>query len=66
MLAPRHFAAMQEQIAIDAILGPTEQVSVPVPEPVIAPTPESAAPSAASRPCTPDLPFDLRCHLGLQ
>lgn len=85
MLAPRHFAAMQEQMAVDAalarleieqfqraapaiyaILGRLEQVTVPLPAPVVAPAPESAAPPIASRPGAPDLPFDLRYHLGLQ
>ena len=85
MLAPRHFAAMQEQIAVDtalarlefeqfqraapaiyAILGRTEQVTVPVPAPVVAPAPKSAAPPVAIRPGAPDLPYDLRYHLGLQ
>lgn len=85
MLAPRHFATMRDQMAIDAalarlefehlqsvapaiygILGRTEQVTVPVPAPVVAPAPESAAPPVASRPGAPDLPYDLRYHLGLQ
>lgn len=84
ILAPRHFAAMQEQMAVDAalarleleqfqratpaiyaILGRTEQVTVPVPAPVVAPAPESAAPPVAIRRNAPDLPFDLRYHLGL-
>lgn len=85
MLAPRHFATMREQMAIDAalarlelealldaapaihaILGRTEQVTVPVPAPVVTPAPESAAPPVAIRPGAPDLPYDLRYHLGLQ
>ncbi|MGA1807563.1 MULTISPECIES: hypothetical protein [Sphingobium] len=86
MLAPRHFATMMEQMAIDAtlarlerealleaapaiyaIMGHTEQVTVPVPAPVVSLEPASAAQSlpvpVASRPAPPD---GLRQRLGLQ
>lgn len=86
MLAPRHFAAMQEQMAVDAalfrlelehltqaapaiyaILGRTEQVTVPAPAPVVAREPESAAPPVpaplVARPLAPD---GLRQRFGLK
>jgi len=86
MLAPRHFAAMKEQMAIDATLARLElehliqaapaiyaamgRTAVPMPAPVVMPEPEPAAPPEpvplAARPGAPDLPFDLRYHLGLR
>ncbi len=83
MLAPRHFAAMREQMAIDATLARLERealveaapaiyaamgrTAVPVPAPVVIPEPEPVAPEpVAVRPGAPDLPFDLRYHLGLR
>lgn len=83
MLAPRHFAAMQEQMAIDAALARLERealieaapaiyaaigrTAVPVPAPVVMPEPEPVAPEpVAVRPGAPDLPYDLRYHLGLR
>ena len=88
MLAPRHFATMREQMAIDAVMhrlemeqlrraapaisaifADMEPVTVPMPAPVVTPKPESAAPLPAPlaiRPGAPDLPFDLRYHLGLR
>jgi hypothetical protein len=86
MLAPRHFAAMREQMAIDAALARLERealieaapaiyaamgrTAVPVPAPVVMPEPEPAPPPTpvplVSRPGAPDLPFDLRYHLGLR
>lgn len=85
MLAPRHFAAMREQMAIDATLARLERealieaapaiyaaigrTAVPVPAPVVMPEPEPAPPDpvpVAVRPGAPDLPFDLRYHLGLR
>ena len=86
MLAPRHFATMREQMAIDAALARLELEALidaapvvnaimrggaaPVPEPVVMPEPEPVAPPVhvpvAARPGAPDLPFDLRYHLGLQ
>lgn len=87
MLAPRHFAAMQEQMAIDAALARLEferfqraapaiyaalgrsHLAAPMPAPVVMPEPAPVAPPApepVARPGAPDLPFDLRYHLGLQ
>lgn len=83
MLAPRHFAAMQEQMALDAIMHHLEmeqlrqaapaiyaimgRTAVPMPAPVVMPEPEPVAPEpVAVRPGAPDLPFDLRYHLGLR
>lgn len=83
MLAPRHFAAMHEQMAIDATLARLEcealieaapaiyaamgRTAVPVPAPVVMPAPEPVAPEpVAVRPGAPDMPFDLRYHLGLR
>lgn len=84
MLAPRHFATMREQMAIDAALARLERealigaapaiyaamgrTAVPVPAPVVIPEPEPAPPPAPvlARPGAPDLPYDLRYHLGLQ
>lgn len=83
MLAPRHFAAMQEQMAIDATLARLElealieaapaiyaaigRTTVPMPAPVVIPEPEPVAPEpVAVRPGAPDLPYDLRYHLGLR
>lgn len=85
MLAPRHIAAMREQMALDAVMHRLEcealieaapaiyaamgRTSVPVPAPVVMPEPEPAPPPApvpVSRAGAPDLPFDLRFHLGLK
>lgn len=84
MLAPRHFAAMHEQMAIDAALARLELEALidAAPRiqaimrggaaPMLAPVviPEPAPPPApvpvAVRPSAPDLPFDLRYHLGLR
>ena len=83
MLAPRHFAAMHEQMAIDAALARLERealieaapaiyaamgrTAVPMPAPVVMPEPEPVAPEpVAVRPGAPDLPYDLRYHLGLR
>jgi len=84
MLAPRHFATMREQMAIDATLARLERealieaapaiyaamgrTAVPMPAPVVTPEPEPAPPPAplVARPGVPDLPYDLRYHLGLQ
>jgi hypothetical protein len=85
MLAPRHFAAMREQLAIDATLARLElealieaapaiyaamgRTAVPVPAPVVMPEPEPVPPPApvpVSRAGAPDMPFDLRFHLGLR
>jgi hypothetical protein len=84
MLAPRHFATMREQMAIDAALARLEREALieaapaiiaimrggaaPVPAPVVMPDPDPVAPpvSVAPRPGAPDLPYDLRYHLGLQ
>jgi hypothetical protein len=82
MLAPRHFATMQEQMAIEATLARLEREALteaapaiyaalgrarpePVPAPVVMPEPEPVA--AAPMPArAPDMPFDLRFHLGLK
>lgn len=86
MLAPRHFATMRDQMAIDAALARLElealidaapaiyaaigRTAVPMPAPVVMPEPEPVAPPVpvpvAVRPGAPDLPFDLRYHLGLR
>ena len=83
MLAPRHFATMREQMAIDAALARLElealidaapaiyaaigRTAVPMPAPVVMPEPEPVAPEpVAVRPGAPDMPFDLRYHLGLR
>lgn len=83
MLAPRHFAAMREQMAIDAVMHRLEcealveaapaiyaamgRTAVPMPAPVVMPEPEPVAPEpVAVRPGAPDLPYDLRYHLGLR
>jgi len=56
--------------AIYALLGRTEQVTVPVPAPVLTPEPEPVTPPVpeplVARPGAPDVPFDLRHRLGLQ
>lgn len=85
MLAPRHFATMRDQMAIDAALARLElealidaapaiyaamgRAAVPMPAPVVMPDPEPVAPPVpvpAARPGAPDMPFDLRYHLGLR
>lgn len=84
MLAPRHSAAMREQMAIDATLARLERealieaapaiyaamgrTAVRVPAPVVITDPEPAPPPAplVARPGAPDMPFDLRYHLGLR
>lgn len=86
MLAPRHFATMREQMAIDATLARLELEclldaapaitaimagrAAPMPAPVVMPEPEPAPPPTpvpvAVRPGAPDMPFDLRYHLGLR
>ncbi|TXG98887.1 MAG: hypothetical protein E6R08_03565 [Nevskiaceae bacterium] len=86
MLAPRHFATMRDQMAIDATLARLElehliqaapaiyaamgRTAVPLPAPVVMPEPEPVAPPVpepvAVRPGAPDLPYDLRYHLGLR
>lgn len=88
MLAPRHFAAMHEQMAIDAALARLELEAlldaapainaimaglrpdaVAVPAPGVTAEPESAPapmPALSVRPGAPDLPYDLRYHLGLR
>ncbi len=86
MLAPRHFATMRDQMAIDAALARLElealidaapaiyaamgRTAVPMPAPVVMPEPEPLAPPVqvpvAVRPGAPDMPFDLRYHLGLR
>lgn len=86
MLAPRHFATMRDQMAIDAALARLERealidaapriyaamgrTAVPMPAPVVIPDPEPVAPPVsvpvAVRPGAPDLPYDLRYHLGLR
>lgn len=58
---------IQAAPAIYAVMGRT---AVPVPAPVVMPEPEPAAPPepapVAVRPGAPDMPFDLRYHLGLR
>jgi len=88
MLAPRHFATMREQIAIDATLARLELEhlqnvapvvkamlaglradAAPAPAPVVTAESESASapmPVPSVRPGAPDMPFDLRYHLGLR
>lgn len=84
MLAPRHFATMREQMAIDETLARLEREALieaapaitaimaggaaPMPAPVVMPELKPAPPPApvAARPGAPDLPYDLRYHLGLQ
>lgn len=83
MLAPRHFATMREQMAIEAALARLERealieaapaiyaaigrTAVPMPAPAVMPEPEHVAPEpVAVRPDAPDLPYDLRYHLGLR
>lgn len=85
MLAPRHFATVLEQMAIDATLALELEAlldaapaitaimvggAAPMPAPVVMPDPEPVASPVpapvASRPGAPDLPYDLRYHLGLQ
>lgn len=85
MLAPRHFAAMREQMALDAVMHRLEcealveaapaiyaaigRTAAPVPAPVVIPEPEPAPPPApvpVPRSGAPDMPFDLRFHLGLK
>jgi hypothetical protein len=86
MLAPRHFATMHEQMAIDATLARLElehliqaapaiyaamgRTAVSMPAPVVMSEPEPAAPPApmpvVARAGAPDMPFDLRYHLGLR
>lgn len=85
MLAPRHFAAMREQMAIDATLARLERealieaapaiyaamgrTAVPLPAPVVMPEPEPVPPPTpvpVTRAGAPDMPFDLRYHLGLR
>jgi hypothetical protein len=56
--------------AAPAIYAAMGRLVVPVPAPVVMPEPEPAAPPEpvplAARPGAPDLPFDLRYHLGLR
>ncbi len=56
--------------AIHAALGSTrtDAVPVPLPAPVVMPEPEPAPPPAPvpMRAGAPDMPFDLRFHLGLR
>lgn len=88
MLAPRHFAAMRERMALGAVMHHLEmeqlrqaapaiaaifadigQVTVPMPAPVVTPKRESVAQAISAplaRPAAPDMPFDLRYHLGLR
>lgn len=86
MLAPRHFATMRDQMAIDAALARLElealldaapriyaaigRTAAPVPAPVVMPEPEPVASPVpvplVARPGAPDMPFDLRYHLGLR
>ena len=86
MLAPRHFATVLEQMAIDATTARLEHEALieaapaiiaimrggaaPVLAPVVKPEPQPVAPTAplplVARPGAPDLPYDLRYHLGLQ
>ena len=85
MLAPRHFAAMREQMALDAVMHRLEcealieaapaiyaamgRTAVPMPAPVVIPEPEPAPPPApvpVPRSGAPDMPYDLRHHLGLR
>ena len=86
MLAPRHFATMRDQMAIDAALARLEIEALldaaaaiyavmrggaaPMPAPVVMPEPEPVAPPVpvpvAARTGAPDMPFDLRYHLGLR
>ncbi len=86
MLAPRHFATMREQMAIDAVMqrlecealieaapaiyaamGRKAVPAAPAPEPVVMlePTPPPASVPVV-RSGAPDMPFDLRFHLGLK
>lgn len=87
MLAPRHFAAMHEQMAIDAALARLEiealldaapsinaimagraHDAVPVTAPVssVPDAPALAPLPVVARPSVPDMPYDLRYHLGLR
>jgi len=86
MLAPRHFATISEQMAVDAAMARLEREHLmqaapainsmpasaaqpaPVPAPVVMPNPEPAASPEpiVIRHAAPDLPFDLRFHLGLR
>lgn len=86
MLAPRHFATVRDQMAIDVALARLEVealleaapainaimrgAAAPMPAPVVMPEPEPAPPPVSvplvARPGAPDLPFDLRYHLGLR
>jgi hypothetical protein len=56
--------------AIYAMLGRSQPAAAPLPAPVVMPEPEPAVPPApvplAARPGAPDMPYDLRHHLGLQ
>jgi hypothetical protein len=86
MLAPRHFATMREQMALDAVMhrlecealieaapsiyaamGRTAVPAAPAPAPVVMPEPAPPpAPMPVPRSGAPDMPFDLRFHLGLK
>ena len=86
MLAPRHFATMREQMALDAVMNRLECEALieaapaiyaamgrkavpaaPAPAPVVMPEPAPPpAPVPVMRSGAPDLPFDLRFHLGLK
>lgn len=86
MLAPRHCASMQEQLAVDAALHRLECEALiaaapaiyaamtraavpaappPVPVVMLEPVPPPA-PVPVVRSGLPDMPFDLRFHLGLK
>lgn len=86
MLAPHHFATMQQQMAIDAVMhrlecealieaapaiyaamGRKAVPSAPAPIPVVMHEPvPPPAPAPVVRSGAPDMPFDLRFHLGLK
>ena len=86
MLAPRHFATMQQQMALDAVMhrlecealieaapaiyaamGRTAIPAAPAPAPVVMREPvPPPAPVPVVRAGAPDMPFDLRFHLGLK
>lgn len=55
--------------AIHAALGRSYPAAASVPAPVVTPEPEPVAPVAPALPMragAPDMPFDLRFHLGLR
>ena len=55
--------------AAPAIYAAMGRTAVPVPAPVVMPEPEAAPPPAPvpmARSGAPDMPFDLRFHLGLK